>query len=466
MKKATDSQEPQGIDGTWNSDPAHFRRPSRRDALYVGMIGGLGLTLGNFFGAQKAIAAAANAAAAADGKPAVADPSLTAPAKSVIHIFLPGGMAAQESWDPKPYAPIEYRGPFGTVKTKLDGQLFGELMSETAAIADKITVVRSMTHGEAAHERGTHNMFTGYRPSPALQFPSFGSVISHEYGPRNNLPPYVCVPSLPNPYAGSGYLSPSYGPFSLGADPANGNFTVRDLQLAQGVDVSRFSRRQNMLAAVDEHFKSLEKSDSLDAMDSFYQRAYAMISSKQAREAFNLAAEPDALKEKYGKNSAGMRMLMSRRLVEAGVRFVSMTYGGWDHHQNIQAAFKGQMPQFDKAFAALIRDLEDRKLLDSTLVMVTSEFGRTPKINQDQGRDHYPKVFSIALAGGGIKKGTIYGSSDATATEPGDNPLSVEDLAMTVYHQLGIDADKRLLAPGGRPINIVRGGKVIPELIA
>ena len=462
MKKASQSDQTTPCDGTWTSDPAHFRRPSRRDVMYVGLIGGLGLTLGNYFGAQKAIAAAANAGASG----AVADPSLTAPAKSVIHIFLPGGMAAQESWDPKPYAPIEYRGPLGTVKTKIDGQYFGECLQETAGIADKITVIRSMTHGEAAHERGTHNMFTGYRPSPAIQFPSFGSVISHEYGPRNNLPPYVCVPSLPNPYAGSGYLSPSYGPFSLGADPANGNFTVRDLQLASGVDVSRFSRRQSLLSAVDEHFKSLEKSDALDAMDSFYQRAYAMISSKQAREAFNLTAESDAVKDQYGRNAAGMRMLMSRRLVEAGVRFVSMTYGGWDHHSNIQAGFKGQMPHFDKAFAALIRDLDQRKILDSTLVMVSSEFGRSPKINADQGRDHYPRVFSIVLAGGGIKRGTIYGSSDATSTEPGDNPLSVEDMAMTVYKQLGIDADKRLIAPGGRPINIVRGGKVVPELIA
>src|SRR3954469_2429987 len=195
---------------SWCGDRRHVR-PSRRDFLYVGMVGGLGLTLGNYLGMT---------GRTARGEAKYYE-SKEGPAKSVIHIFLPGGMAAQESFDPKPLAPIEYRGPLGTVATKLPGEVFSELMAQTAGIADKLTVVRSMTHGEAAHERGTHNMFTGYRPSPALQFPSIGSVISHEYGPRNNLPPYVCIPNQPNPYASSGYLSSAYGPFSLGSDPAN-----------------------------------------------------------------------------------------------------------------------------------------------------------------------------------------------------------------------------------------------------
>jgi arylsulfatase A-like enzyme len=323
-----------------------------------------------------------------------------------------------------------------------------------------------MTHGEAAHERGVHNMFTGYRPSPAIQYPSFGSVVSHEFGPRNNLPPYVAIPSMPNPFAGSGYLSSAYGPFSLGADPANKNIQVRDLNLPKGIDDARFERRKTMLAAVDSHFRSLEKSDALDAMDSFYQRAYSLISSKSAREAFDVSAEPDAIKDEYGKTTAGMRRLMSRRLVEAGVRFVSMTFGSWDHHAGIAGGFKGQMPQFDKALATLIIDLDRRGLLDSTLVMVTSEFGRTPKINKDNGRDHWPRVFSIVLAGGGIKRGSIYGSSDATGAEPSTDPLSVEDMATTVYNQLGIVADKELMAPGGRPIEIVDGGKVVEALLA
>ena len=454
-KQLTNQMTP--CDGTWLGDPAHFRRPSRRNFLYVGMIGGLGLSLGDFFKMQSVAKAA--------GSPITE--AAKAPAKSVIHIYLPGGMAAQESWDPKPFAPLEYRGPMGTVKTKLDGEVISETMKQTADIADKITIVRSMTHGEAAHERGTHNMFTGYRPSPAIQFPSFGSIVSHELGSKNNLPPYVCIPGLPNPYAASGYLSSAYGPFSLGSDPAGDKgFSVRDLKLPNGVSPDRFGGRQKMLDAVDDHFRKLEKTDALDAMDSFYQRAYAMISSKEAREAFELQAESEATKNAYGKNAAGMRMLMARRLVESGVRFVSLTYGGWDHHAKIKDEFTRQMPAFDQSFAALIRDLDSRGLLDSTLVMVSSEFGRSPKINASEGRDHYPKVFSIALAGGGIKRGQIYGSSDAICSEPADKPLSVEDLAMTIYNRIGINGEKKLMSPGNRPIDIVRNGKVVEELLA
>jgi uncharacterized protein (DUF1501 family) len=441
-------------DGIFCDDPRHVRPSSRREFLFVGLVGGLGLTLGNYLSAR------AGANAVKGGK------QLKASAQSLIHIFLPGGMSAHESFDPKPDAPIESKGPFGTIKTKLDGEVYSENMKEMAKVADKITVVRSMTHGEAAHERGTHNMFTGYRPSPAIQYPSFGSVVSHEYGPRNNMPPYVAIPNMANEYAGSGFLSSAYGPFSLGADPANNGFSVRDLSLPNGVDERRFGQRKDLLNAVDYHFRKMEKSDSLAAMDTFYQRAYSMISSKEAREAFNLAAETDAMKEKYGKNSAGQRMLMARRLVEAGVRFVSMTYGGWDHHTGIARAINQQMPPFDKALAALINDLEERKMLDSTLIMVSTEFGRTPKINKDEGRDHWPKVFSIILAGGGIKRGQIYGASDATGAEPDADPLTVEDMSATVFHCLGIDPEKKLMAPGGRPIDIVRGGKVVEELLA
>jgi uncharacterized protein (DUF1501 family) len=442
-------------DGSFCDDPRHVRPSSRREFLFVGLVGGLGLSLGNYLSAR----AGANAITSGGTQ-------MKATAQSLIHIFLPGGMSAHESFDPKPDAPIESKGPMGTVKTNLEGEVFSELMKDSARVADKITVCRSMTHGEAAHERGTHNMFTGYRPSPAIQYPSFGSVVSHEYGPRNNMPPYVAIPTIANEYAGSGFLSSAYGPFSLGADPANKGFSVRDLALPNGVDYRRFDKRKDLLSAVDNHFRKLEKSDALAAMDTFYQRAYAMISSKEAREAFNLAAEPDALKEKYGQNSAGQRMLMARRLVEAGVRFVSMTYGGWDHHTGISKAMQGQMPSFDKAFAALINDLEDRKMLDSTLIMVSTEFGRTPKVNKDEGRDHWPKVFSIVLAGGGIKRGNIYGSSDATGAEPDSNPLSVEDMSATIFHCLGINPEKKLLAPGGRPIDIVRGGKVVEDLLA
>lgn len=428
-------------------------RPSRREFLYIGLIGGLGLSLPDYL-MQRALADPKQY----ELKEPVAD--------SVIHIFLPGGLASQESFDPKPYAPIEYRGPFNAIETNVPGLLLSENLPQTAQIADKITVIRSMTHGEAAHERGTHNMFTGYRPSPALQYPSIGSVVSHEFGPRGDLPPYVCVPQQPNPYAGSGYLSARYGPFSLDSNPEAADFQVRDLSLPADVDHARFQRRQQMLEAVDAHFRDLENSDVLDAMDQFYQRAYGLISSQAAREAFALSAEPDELRNQYGRNAAGQRMLLARRLVEAGVRFVSLVYGSWDHHANIAGGAAGQLREFDQAYASLIRDLDQRGLLDRTLVLVTTEFGRTPKLNKDGGRDHWPRVFSIAMAGGGVHRGLAYGKSDATWSAVDDDPLTVEDFATTVYNQLGIVADKELVAPGGRPIEIVKGGKVVDALLA
>lgn len=438
----------------WFDDPSHFRRYSRRDFLHVGFIGGLGLTLGQFLALK------------ARGATKFHELNKNPVATSIIQIFLPGGISAHESFDPKPYAPLEYRGPCGTVQTKIPGVLFSEHLKETAQIADKLTIVRSMSHGEAAHERGTHNMFTGYRPSPALQYPSMGSVISHELGSRNNLPPYVCIPNQPNPYAGSGYLSSAFGPFSVGSDPNAKDFVVRDLNLPEGVSTNRFEKRKDLLKVVDRHFKSMEDSDAVASMDSFYQRAYDLISSQAAREAFNLKAEPDAIRDEYGRTEAGQRMLLARRLIEAGVRFVSLTAGGWDHHERISEGIGTNLPPLDKGFATLIRDLERRGLLDKTLVMLTTEFGRTPKINKDAGRDHWPRVFSIALAGGGIKRGQVYGSSSSTGAEPEDNRLTVENLATTIYNQIGIPADNELMAPGDRPIEIVKGGEVVKDLLA
>jgi uncharacterized protein (DUF1501 family) len=426
---------------------------SRRSFLSVGALTGLGLTLGDYFQKQ----------AKAEQKHY---DFIEAKAKSVIHIFLPGGISHQETFDPKPYAPIEYRGEMGSIPTKIPGEVFSETLPQTAQIADKITVIRSFSHGEAAHERGTHNMMTGSRPSPALVYPSMGSVVSHEYGPRENLPPYVCIPNAPNEYASTGYLSSSFGPFSLGADPAAAGFTVRDLNLPGGVDTARFDRRRSALDAVNDYFAKKEKSDTIGAMNTFYDRAYSLISSQKAREAFNIAAEPEAIRNEYGMNEAGQRMLMARRLVAAGVRFVTLTYGGWDMHNNITAGMRGSMPAFDQAYAALIRDLDRTGQLKDTLVLVSSEFGRTPKINATAGRDHWPKVFSVVLAGGGIKQGTIYGASNAVASEPEKDEMDPGDLATTIFHQLGIVADKELMAPGDRPIEIVDGGKVRKELLA
>ena len=425
---------------------------SRRGFLAAGALGGLGLSLPDLLMRQ-----------------AMAEQKhydfVKAKAKSVIHIYLPGGMAQQESWDPKPYSPLEYRGEMRPIKTNT-GEQFCESVPKLAKMADKFSVIRSMTHGEAAHERGTHNMFTGYKPSPALRYPCFGSVISHEYGPRNNLPPYVCIPNVPNEFAGTGYLPSSYGGFALGADPARGDFKVRDLDLASGVDAERFMRRKSALEAVNKNFTSGTSADNVSAMNTFYQRAYDLLDTPKAREAFDISKEDAKMRERYGKNEAGQRLLMARRLVEAGTRLVTLTYGSWDMHAGITDGINSQMPALDQGLSALLGDLSSRGLLDETLVMVSSEFGRTPKVNKDAGRDHWPKVFSVMLAGGGIKGGMIHGASDSTAAEPDRDAVSPADLATTMYRLMGIVSDKELMAPGGRPIEIVDGGNLIEPLMS
>ena len=249
----------------------------------------------------------------------------------------------------------------------------------------------------------------------------------------------------------------------MGSDPASQDFQVRDLNIP--VTGDRFARRRSVLEIVNTDFNSKQSADSIDAVNYFYKRAYSLIGDKNASEAFDLSKESDSLRDKYGRNTAGARMILARRLIEAGTRFVTLTYGGWDMHNNIANGMKSQLPAFDQGFASLVEDLDDRGLLDSTLVCVVSEFGRTPKINGTAGRDHWPKVFSTIIAGGGIKKGVVYGSSNPTASEPEENPVNIEDWAATIYDRLGIVSDKELMAPGDRPIEIVVGGKLIKDLI-
>jgi len=426
--------------------------------MRVGWLGGVGLSLGQYLYLQ-----------------AQAEQSqMVAKAKSVIHIYLQGGFAHMDSFDPKPDAPAEYRGILSPIPTSIPGTYFSSHMPYSAKIADKITVVRSMTHTEVDHSRGEHSMFTGYRPSPALVYPSMGSVVADQLGVRQAMPAYVCVPNQGSQFLGSGYLSNSCGPFALGTDPARSNFTVRDLNLAKGVDEDRFQRRKDLKNLVDDHFRSQLQDDAVSTMDSLYQRAYDLLSSSEARGAFSLKGESDETKELYGmkphgpvlRPSAGARFLIARRLVEAGARFVTVTYGAWDTHAFHYRSIEPQLPDFDRAFAGLISDLDQRGILDSTLVMVTSEFGRTPKINAGGGRDHWPRVFSIVMAGGGVRRGYIHGASDALAAEPADAPLSVEDYVTTVYHLLGIDASASLMSPGDRPQPIVLNGTVARDLLA
>lgn len=445
----------------------HFTPMQRRGFMQVGALGALGLSLGDFFRLQ---------ARADETRTVSGNIAKEGKAKSVIQIYLPGGSPHQETWDPKPEAPVEYRGPLGVVKTKIPGAYFSEYLSKTAQVSDKMTVIRSIAGRIPDHAQAAYHMMTGYLPTPAIQHPSMGAVIAQQFGPKNNLPPYVGVPNV-QPAGGTGYLSSKFGAFEIGTDPGQAGFKVRDVTLPKGVDADQFNRRKTAREAVESHFKTMETDPrALDAMDSFYQRAYNLISSPAAQKAFTLDDEAEKMLDLYGTNlrdtrtgaiaGIGKRLMMARRLVEAGVRFVSVSYGGWDLHVNVKDNVARQLPAFDHALAGLISDLDARGLLDSTIVMVMSEFGRSPKINVDGGRDHYSRCFSVALAGGGLTRGNIYGASNSTASEPDVDPVPVEDMLYTVYHQLGINADERLIAPGDRPIDIIRGGKLVKGIVA
>lgn len=421
---------------------------SRRQLLRVGVGSCMSLSLGRYLELQAAVSPAAP----------------VAKAKSVIHIFLPGALGQHESWDPKPEAAAEYRGEFGAIGTKVPGMQLCELLKKTAGVADKLTLLRGVWHTESAHERGQMTMLTGWRPSPAVMYPSMGSIVSHELGALKNLPPFVTIPDTPA-QAGTGYLSPTFGAFSVGGDPSKPGFTVQDLALPKGVDQARFDTRRSLKQVVDAQHAHLARSGAIEPMGKFYQNAYAMISSPAAREAFNLASESEGMRESYGKNLAGQGLLMARRLVGAGVRFVTVSYGSWDHHQNLKKGVSEQLPQFDQAYAALIADLAASGLLDETLVVVSTDFGRTPKMNSAGGRDHWAKCFSVALAGGGVKRGLVHGMSDATAAEPVEGAVAAEDLAATIFHLMGISPEKRLMAMGTRPIAI-NDGKVVQDILA
>lgn len=390
------------------------------------------------------------------------DPS----AKAVIHLHLEGGLSHIDTFDPKPDAPVEVRGPFATIKSKLDGEPLGQLLQRTAQVADKITLIRSFTHTEADHDRGTHSVLTGYQPSPAIVYPAMGAVVAHELGGRNDLPPFIVVPGPGSRYLGSGYLSAAFAPFSVGGDPANARFRVRDLRAPSGVDVARRQRRDRLLAVLDAGFDALGDADAVHASAAFRRQASALVESAQAQAAFDVQAESAADKKRYGENQFGMSCLLARRLTAAGARYVAVSTGGFDHHTRIANDLPPRMAQVDQAFAALIGDLDAQGLLQETLVLLTSEFGRTPRVNADAGRDHWPRVFSVVLAGGGVKRGHLHGRSSATGAEPEADPVRPADLAATVFTLLGIDPEKRLLAGGGRPIGLVRDGRVLTEVLA
>jgi hypothetical protein len=391
--------------------------PTRRSFLQAGLASGLGLLLG-------------------EGLQARGDAAKNPPAKALIQVCLTGGLSHLDSFDPKPAAGSEYQCGLGTVQTRLDGVLFGELLPQTAQVADRLTVCRSLTHDEEGHGGAQHYLFTGHPPEEKRTFPSMGSVVAHQLGVRKSLPPYVCIPGTASIHAGPGPLGEAFAPFSLGREPAAKDYKPEQVVLPWPED---------------------DKSSTPDP---------ARISTRAARAAFDLNAEPASLRDDYGRHGIGQKLLLARRMVAAGVRFVSVACGNWNMSIGIKRYLQEKMPPFDQGFSALIRDLERTGMLDSTLVLVCTEFGRTPKINARQGRDPWPQVFSTMLAGGGVKKGFVYGSSDASGAEPKDDPLSPEDLAATVYHLLGIDPGAKINGADKRAFEIVKGGKVRKELLA
>ncbi len=439
-------------------------RMHRREAMRVGFCSALGLSMSDLFRIQAQ--AALDPASFKEGK-----------ARSVIHLHLPGAMAQQESWDPKPEAPSEYRGAFGVAKT-VQGDIFSENFARLAKVSDKINVVRSVVGKIPDHSQATYHLFTGYTPTTVIDYPQMGSVVSHLLGQRGELPPYIAIPSLNGFSGGTGYLSSSVGAFQLNADPgAAGEFKVRDMTIPTDVVPAQLERRNHARQIIEGQMRKLDAdTDKLDTMDGFYRSAFSLLTSEGARRAFELGEESEATRDLYGRGyklkqnapaAVGERLLLARRLVESGVRFVTVNYGSWDSHVDIKGTCNEMMPALDHAIAGLVTDLDQRGLLDSTLVMVTTEFGRTPKVNSSNGRDHWARVYSMLLAGGGLTRGQIYGASDATSSEPARDAVPLEDFLSTVYHQLGIDSTVRLPAFGGtRPIDIVKGGKPVKGLIA
>lgn len=441
------------MDYNWLSDCEKFHR---RDALKVGLLSMLGLTLPKYY----ALADATNTKDPKAGQ-------TTGTADSAVLIWLAGGPSHLDTWDLKPEAPIEIRGNFNALETNVSGIRISEHMPGVAKQMDKLCVVRSVTSPTGAHEIGTHYMLTGFLPLPGFAVPSYGAVASKLLGPRSALPPYISI-QQPLDDMGAGFLGAALNPFSPGSDPANANFRVRDLDTPNGMTVEKLDRRRALREVVDSAFKAHEKgSDRARAVDSFYNRAYTLLSSSEARGAFDLKQEKESVRDAYGRNTFGQSLLLSRRLVEAGVRFTTVTFGGWDNHNNIFNVLSGGvLPRFDKSFAAFIDDMHQRGVLKRTLVIVMGEFGRTPIINKDGGRDHHPRVFSMVLAGGGIKGGTVVGGSDARGMEPASDPVRPEDIAATIYQCLGIDYSQSIASPEGVRITLSRGGAPIRKALA
>jgi uncharacterized protein (DUF1501 family) len=429
----------------------------RRDFLRLGAVGlfGIPLTLPRLLAAK--------------------EPGSSAKEISLIYLYLKGGLSTIDTWDVKPDAPAEFRGEFKPIATCVSGISIGEHTPKIAKQMDKFSFVRSFRHHNSDHGPADHYMLTGYFPqagfnpnlSPNNQRPAIGSVISRKLGPRGSVPPYVCLPKM-HASAGSAYLGAGSSPFVIDADPNAPDFAVPDVLPPAAVPADRLDDRRTLLGTVDRFQKSAEvkANKNAETVSVFQQKAFELMTSPAAKKAFDIGAESQKLRDEYGRTSIGQCCLMARRLVEAGVRCVTIDHSNYDTHEdNFKTLKGGLLPNLDAALSVLFRDLFERGMLDSTLVLVTGEFGRTPRINPKAGRDHWGPAFTVALGGGGIKGGRAVGKSDARAERPAVDPYGPEDLAATIFHLMGIDPKEEFRTPDGRPVALVNNGRVIQELI-
>ena len=394
---------------------------------------------------------------------------------SLIFVFLHGGLATIDTLDMKPDAPAEFRGEFNPVKTKVPGMDLADLLPKLGQQADKFSLVRSFRHHNSDHGPADHYILTGYFPqagfnpnlSPNNQRPAVGSVMSRKLGPKGSVPAYVAIPKL-HPSGGPAYLGAAHSPFVIDADPNSASFSVPDLLPPPAIAADRLDDRKRLLETVDRFHREAESraNKSAGAIGAFRDKAFDLMTSRAAKQAFDIHSEPDKMRDEYGRNTLGQSCLMARRLVEAGVRCVTIDHSNYDTHDGNFATLKSTLlPMFDPGISTLFRDLSDRGLLDSTLVVVTGEFGRTPRINKNAGRDHWGTSFTVLLGGGGLKGGRVVGKSDARAERPATDPYGPEDLYFTMFTQLGIDPKTEFHAPDGRPFALVNNGKLIGELV-
>ena len=399
----------------------------------------------------------------------------TRPDVSCIVIFTDGGMSNIDTLDMKPQAPAEYRGEFRPISTNVPGIDICEHMPRMARQMDKVCVVRSITHKESGdHVAARHYMLTGYPQRPDITgqpvgstiYPSFGSVVSREKGWKNGLPPYVLFGGLD--YSGAGYMGATYNPLQIAGDPNAADFRVENVSIPASVGLDRTQRRQQMLERLDGWQRRVEKSPSaVSIRGELYQQAFGLITSPSAKQAFKLDEEPAALRDRYGRTREGQCCLMARRMIEAGVRLVTVNSGGWDTHANNFGSLRDKLlPTLDKAWSALLQDLSDRGLLETTLVICTGEFGRTPGINGAAGRDHYAPCNAIGMSGAGVRMGSTVGQTDAKCTQVVGRTHSTLDYAATIYRILGVDLDREYRSDDGRPIAVNHGGRPIEEILA